>query len=95
MDSKPAPSYAQVPQLRISSIPLEHLTQAAETTRSCPTDWHVAQDTRDGTYYCAPTHPDTAVGQVLGHSLAIPIVIVLTLLLRGARRRDRGHKGAP
>jgi hypothetical protein len=68
--------------------------QAAEAAKRCPTDWHVAQDARDGTYYCAPTHPD-AVGQLLGHWLAIPIVIVLMLLLRGARRWYRTHRGQP
>lgn len=90
MNSQAAPFYAQLPTIRISKLRLEHLTQATEASRSCATDWHVAQDARDGTYYCAPTHPDAAVGQVLGHFLAIPIVIVLTLLLRGARSRSCG-----
>jgi hypothetical protein len=69
--------------------------QAAVVAKRCPTDWHVAQDARDGTYYCAPTHPDAAVGQLLGHWLAIPIVIVLMLLLHGARRWYRTHRGQP
>jgi len=59
---------------------------AAEVAKSYAPDWHVAQDAREGTYYCAPAQPDAPVGEVLGRWLAIPIAVVLLLLLRGALR---------
>ena len=69
---------------------------SGEVAAHCPSGWYVAQDARDRTYYCAPAHkPDAVLDQVLGQSLAIPIVIVLILLLRrvrrsSARRDDKG-----
>jgi hypothetical protein len=60
--------------------------------KRCPPDWHVAQSTRDGTYYCAPNHPDAALGQGIGYALAIPIAIAVMYLLRGGRRKDQPKK---
>jgi hypothetical protein len=62
-------------------------SQLTGAAKRCPMDWHLAQDGRDGTYYCAPAHPDAAIGTVLGSSLAIPIAIVVLYLLRGARKK--------
>lgn len=64
-----------------------------EVAAHCPSDWHVAKDNRDGTYYCAPAHKAGAVlGQLLGQSLVIPVVIVLILLIRYVRRWDLVRK---
>ena len=70
-----------------SAAPTWDAAKAAEAAKSCPTDWHVAQDARDGTYYCAPAHPDAAVGQGVGYALAIPIVIVVAWLVRRAGKK--------
>jgi hypothetical protein len=62
-----------------------------ESAKHCPADWHLAQDARDGTHYCAPTNP-AAIGTILGHSLAIPGAIVVLLVLRSVRRWYRAHQ---
>jgi hypothetical protein len=65
---------------------------SGEVAARCPSGWYVAQDARDRTYYCAPTHkPDAVLDQVLGQSLAIPIIIVLILLVRRVRRGSARH----
>jgi hypothetical protein len=69
-------------------------TKAAEKAKGCPTDWHVVQSSRDGSYYCAPLHPDAATGEALGHWLAIPIAVVLIALWRWSGRRNRAHTAA-
>jgi hypothetical protein len=69
---------------------------SGEVAARCPTGWHVAQDARDRTYYCAPAHkPDAVLDQVFGQSLAIPIIVVLILLVRRIRRTSarRDNKG--
>ena len=69
---------------------------SGEVAARCPSGWYVGQDARDGTYYCAPAHkPDAVLGQVVGQSLAIPIVILLILLVRRVRRwyARRDNKG--
>jgi hypothetical protein len=60
--------------------------KAAETAKHCPVNWQVAQDARDGTYYCASTQPDAGVVEALGLWVAIPVVILVVWLLRGGRR---------
>jgi hypothetical protein len=64
---------------------------SSAVAKSCPPDWHVAQDIHDGTYYCAPAHPDSAIAQ----GLAMPIVIVLAVVLGAAIRWDRARRRKP
>ena len=54
----------------------------AQVAKSCPTNWHVEQDARDGTYHCVPANTEAAVGQ----ALALPIVIVAAVLIQRARK---------
>jgi hypothetical protein len=79
--------HRRAPRLRPGTISrMDSLTNEAAAKR-CASDWHVAKDAHDGSYYCAPNHPEAATGQALGQFLAIPAVIVLTVLVRGVRRR--------
>jgi hypothetical protein len=65
---------------------------SSEATKRCPTESHVAQVLHDGRYYCTPTHPGGAVGQVLGHAVAVPIVVILALSVAAARQWVRARK---
>jgi hypothetical protein len=67
---------------------------SGEVAAHCPTDWCVVKDARDGTYFCAPLHnPEAVLGQELGQSLAIPLVIVLIVLVRRVRGWGLARKG--
>jgi hypothetical protein len=65
---------------------------SSEATERCPTGSHVAQVLHDGRYYCTPTHPGGAVGHVLGHAVAVPIVVILALSVGAARQWARTRK---
>ena len=65
---------------------------SSEATNLCPTGSHVAQVLHNGRYYCTPTHPSGVVGQVLGHAVAVPIVVILALSLGAALQWVRARK---
>jgi hypothetical protein len=65
---------------------------SSEAAKRCPAESHVAQVLHDGRYYCTPAHPGGAVGQVLGHAVAVPIVVILALSVGAARQWVRARK---
>jgi hypothetical protein len=69
--------------------------QSSPAAQQCPPDAHVARAMQNGAFYCAPTHPGGAVGQILGHATVIPIAILLVLYVAASRPWNRLRRRKP